>query len=79
MRMPIQARKKGVAIVHITRGDMGIRDDGVFTIYRAMVEVEKTLRFAVPCHVTSFRIGAADLGFFDFGRTFFSGSGPLPC
>jgi hypothetical protein len=48
---------------------MGIGDDGVAAIHRAMIEIKEALGFTVAHHVATAGIGARDLGRLDPGLT----------
>ncbi len=70
LALPIEPLQVDDAVMHIGRRHMGVGDDGMAAIDRAMIEVKEALGLAVAHHVTAVRIGAADLGFLDLRLAF---------
>ena len=63
----IQTRQVGDAVMHIAGRHMGVGDDVVLAVHRAMIQIEKAFGLALAEHVAAVRIRGADFGLFDFG------------
>ena len=60
LTLAIKLAEIGDAVMHICRRGVGVGDDGVAPIHRAMIELEEARGLAVAHHVATLRIGAGD-------------------
>lgn len=64
LALMIEPRQVRHAIVHTGRGDMGIGNNGVFAVDRAVIQIEEARRLAITHHVAAIGVGQADLLFY---------------
>lgn len=82
LSLPLKSADIRLAVMHVARRDMGIHDDVVFPVHRAVVQMQEALRLVVPVREAAFRVGGLTLvfltaaalsgGFFSAGSGFFS-------
>ncbi|MNT05749.1 hypothetical protein D3C72_1403820 [compost metagenome] len=71
LALAVQSVEIDDRVMHIGRGDMGIGDDGVSAVHRAVVKIEEALRLAVAHHITAVGIAARHLGRLHLRRALF--------
>lgn len=60
----LQSIDIGDRVMDVARRDMHVGNDVVLMIYRSMIQVEETFRFAISNHITTFRICRAHFNLF---------------